>query len=100
MTRRPSDEMGARAGREADVHRIKAEREIDDELAFHRERTIAELIDRGMSQAEAEAEAVRRFGSPVIVSGSLGSRCAGSRVKGGERCWKYSERACARSGEA
>ena len=62
MTRRPSDEMGARAGREADVHRIKAEREIDDELAFHRERTIAELIDRGMSQAEAEAEAVRRFG--------------------------------------
>jgi predicted permease len=45
------------------VRREDAEREIDDELTFHRERTVAELIARGLSQPEAEAEARRRFGA-------------------------------------
>lgn len=40
----------------------QAEREIDDELSFHRERTVAELVARGMNRIDAEAEAVRRFG--------------------------------------
>jgi putative ABC transport system permease protein len=48
--------------RPTDDVRATAEREIDDELTFHRERTIAELIRRGMSPAAAESEARRRFG--------------------------------------
>jgi predicted permease len=43
--------------------RLRAEHDIDDELAFHRERTIAELTARGMSRSQAEATAARRFGS-------------------------------------
>jgi len=42
--------------------RAPVEREIDEELAFHRERTVAELVDGGLSPREAEAEARRRFG--------------------------------------
>ena len=42
--------------------RVRAEREIDAELTFHRERTIGELVRQGMSVAAAEAEAARRFG--------------------------------------
>src|SRR5690606_26362589 len=38
------------------------EYDIDDELAFHRERTVAELIEGGASPGEAEDEARRRFG--------------------------------------
>jgi predicted permease len=45
-----------------DEARARAEREIDDELAFHRERTVAELVGHGWSQADAESEAIRRFG--------------------------------------
>lgn len=38
------------------------EQEIDDELAFHFERTTEDLIALGMSPEEAAAEASRRFG--------------------------------------
>jgi predicted permease len=38
------------------------ERDIEEELAFHRERTIEELVGTGLSRGEAEAEARRRFG--------------------------------------
>lgn len=37
-------------------------RELDDELAFHFERTVEDLMREGSSRAEAEAEAGRRFG--------------------------------------
>ena len=40
-------------------------RELEDELAFHHESTVAELIRSGLSPAEAEAEARRRFGNPA-----------------------------------
>jgi predicted permease len=50
------------ASRRGADSRARAEREIDEELAFHRERTVAELTDRGLSAADAEAEARRRFG--------------------------------------
>ncbi len=43
--------------------RARAEREIDDELTFHLQHTIAELEERGFSKEEATAEARRRFGS-------------------------------------
>ncbi|MEO8030751.1 MAG: ADOP family duplicated permease [Gemmatimonadota bacterium] len=39
------------------------EREIDEEIAFHLESTIAELEAGGMSATEARAEAERRFGN-------------------------------------
>ena len=42
--------------------RLRAEQEVDEELAFHRERTVADLIAGGLSQPKAEAEASRRFG--------------------------------------
>ena len=38
------------------------ERELDDEVAFHLEQRIADLILRGMSPADARTEAMRRFG--------------------------------------
>ncbi|MQA89657.1 MAG: FtsX-like permease family protein [Gemmatimonas sp.] len=40
----------------------KWRRELDDELAFHHESTVADLVRSGLSPAEAEAEARRRFG--------------------------------------
>jgi predicted permease len=40
-----------------------AKRELDEELAFHFERTVEELRQGGLSGEEAEAEARRRFGS-------------------------------------
>ena len=42
--------------------RARARREVDEELAFHRAETIAELMGRGLSAQAAEAEARRRFG--------------------------------------
>jgi predicted permease len=41
----------------------RAEQEIDDELAFHFERTIEELKAQGLSDGDARAAAARRFGS-------------------------------------
>ncbi len=38
-------------------------KELDDELAFHHEATVAELIRSGLSPAKAETEARRRFGN-------------------------------------
>jgi putative ABC transport system permease protein len=38
-------------------------RELDDELAFHFERTVEELMSEGSSREAAEAEARRRFGN-------------------------------------
>ena len=48
--------------RATDDVRAAAEREIDEELTFHRERTVTELVRRGLTPAAAEAEARRRFG--------------------------------------
>jgi len=42
--------------------RARLERELDDEVAFHLEQRIADLILRGMSPTNARAEAMRRFG--------------------------------------
>ena len=41
----------------------RSEQQIDDELAFHFERTIEELKAQGMSDGDARAAAARRFGS-------------------------------------
>ncbi|HUE76934.1 MAG TPA: ADOP family duplicated permease [Longimicrobiales bacterium] len=39
-----------------------SDREVERELAFHFERTVQELVDGGLSEEEARAEARRRFG--------------------------------------
>ncbi|MGH7480806.1 MAG: ABC transporter permease, partial [Longimicrobiales bacterium] len=38
------------------------ERDLDEELAFHFERTVEELMEDGLSESEAREEARRRFG--------------------------------------
>ncbi|HZD04976.1 MAG TPA: permease prefix domain 1-containing protein, partial [Longimicrobiales bacterium] len=42
--------------------RSDAVRELDEELAFHRERTVGALTASGMAPEEAREEARRRFG--------------------------------------
>lgn len=39
------------------------EHDLEDELAFHFERTVEELVGEGLSRAQAEEEARRRFGN-------------------------------------
>jgi predicted permease len=45
----------------------RAERELDEELAFHLEREARRLIDQGLSPADARARALARFG-PVPLA--------------------------------
>ena len=47
------------------------EREIDDEIAFHFDATIAELCASGLTEAEARREAERRFGDVPSVRRDL-----------------------------
>jgi predicted permease len=42
--------------------------EVDAELAFHVDMVMQELVARGMSPADARAEAVRRFGDIAVVA--------------------------------
>src|SRR5262245_54019553 len=42
--------------------RERLARELEDEVHFHLERRVADLVARGMSDADARAEALRRFG--------------------------------------
>jgi predicted permease len=44
--------------------RERLARELDDEVEFHLELRVAELMARGMAEAAARAEAARRFGDP------------------------------------
>lgn len=44
------------------LRRSDVDREIEDELDFHIERTVARLVEEGMPRAEAEREARARFG--------------------------------------
>ena len=43
-------------------------REVEDEIAFHIEMTIRELVAGGMTHENAQAEAVRRFGDTGMVN--------------------------------
>lgn len=54
--------MWKRRDSRREERRASAERQIDDELTFHRERTLDELVEQGWSAPDAEAEARRRFG--------------------------------------
>ena len=50
------------------LKRPRVEDEVDAELAFHVDMTMQMLIARGMSPADARAEAVRRFGNLTVVA--------------------------------
>ena len=47
------------------------EREIDDEIAFHFEATVAEFLAQGLTPEEARREAARRFGDVTQVRRDL-----------------------------
>jgi predicted permease len=46
-------------------------RNVEDELSYHFDRTIDELVARGATRAQAEAEARRRFGDVSYYRGEL-----------------------------
>jgi predicted permease len=46
----------------------RAERDLDDELAFHLEQETRKLVDGGMTAAEGRATALARFGSIAAVA--------------------------------
>ncbi len=45
--------------------RPPVETEVDDEMAFHLAMRVRDLVDSGMSEAEARQEALRRLGDPA-----------------------------------
>src|SRR6188472_2433502 len=46
----------------------RAERDLDDELAFHLEQETRKLVDGGMTAADGRATALARFGSIAAVA--------------------------------
>jgi hypothetical protein len=51
--------------------------DLDAELAFHFDMTVAELTAQGLDETEARAEAARRFGDASMWRGATRSRpCA------------------------
>ena len=48
--------------------RDSVDREVVDELAFHLEMTIRDLMEQGMSEQQARTEAERRFGDAASVN--------------------------------
>ena len=89
-SRRGRRELDSRAARDADrsargapgqlkmkrlfrlpFSRDRMRRDVDAELSFHLEGRIEELIARGMSRAEAELDAARRFGNRELVEAEV-----------------------------
>jgi predicted permease len=54
------------------------EEDLDDELAFHLEMRVRELVEEGLGEAEARSEAQRRFGD----LGRVRAECSRIRSKG------------------
>jgi predicted permease len=50
------------------VARRRVEQDLDDELAFHIERTVKKLVDQGMAPDRARAAALARFGPTALVA--------------------------------
>jgi predicted permease len=59
------------------------EADVDDEIAFHLGELVRELQSRGLSPAEAHAEAARRFGSPADTRAAVlpGARITERRAR-------------------
>jgi len=45
----------------------KVDADLDEELRYHREARVGDLIAQGLSRVEAEAEAARRFGNTLLL---------------------------------
>ena len=59
------DDRTPRVGRRFFRHELgprRVERDVDTELAFHLEMRVRRLVERGMTPAEARAQALRQFG--------------------------------------
>lgn len=59
----------------------RIEREVEDEFAFHLEMRVRELVASGRTEAEARAEAVRRFGDIERVKADCRELGTGRNVK-------------------
>jgi len=49
------------------VRASKLDADLDEELRFHRDARVDELINDGLSRADAEAETARRFGNTLLL---------------------------------
>jgi putative ABC transport system permease protein len=58
----PSIPPGIRRALRLPSSRERLAHELDDEVAFHLQQRVADLVARGMSAEDAKAEALRRFG--------------------------------------
>jgi putative ABC transport system permease protein len=69
---RPGERRTPRVpGRDA---REQAREDVDSELEFHLDRLIESNVRRGMDEATARAEALKRFGDPARARAGLGAR--------------------------
>ncbi len=77
------------------------ERDVDDELAYHFERAVAELRAAGWTREAAEAEARRRFGDEALYRRRLQRLARGTQARQRRRQWAlvlaHALRAAARS---
>src|SRR4051812_24958701 len=48
--------------------KLPVREEVERELPYHLEMRTREFIEQGMSETEARAEAVRRFGNPAVIA--------------------------------
>jgi putative ABC transport system permease protein len=77
--------------------RGKADARLNDELAFHIDRQIAENVAAGMSQEEAHYAALRSFGNPVLMREQTRSTWSWSWLESLLRDLKYGARTLRRT---
>lgn len=78
-------------------HRGKADARLNDELAFHIDRQIAENVAAGMSQEEARYAALRSFGNPALMREQTRSTWSWSWLESLLRDLKYGARTLRRT---
>ena len=77
--------------------RRRAAAQLDDELAFHLERQIAENRAAGMSPAEARTAALRLFGNPAVLRDQARATWSWSSAESLLRDLRYSARTLRRT---
>src|ERR1051325_1600145 len=64
-----------------------AKRDVDDEVAFHLEMKIRELMEKGMSEEEARREASKSFGDVQAIRAELREERASRNEERARRDW-------------
>ena len=77
--------------------RRRAAAQLNDELAFHLERQIAENRAAGMSPAEARTAALRLFGNPAVLRDQARATWSWAAAESFLRDLRYSARTLART---